>query len=225
MQARVDLHCHTTASFDSRLRPEALIRLAVERGLTHVALTDHGEIDGALRLRELAPSGLGIIVGEEIRTQRGDLIGLFLEQPIRSGLDLESTVAAIHEQGGLVGLPHPFDATRPSVAVDLERPDQQVRLAELIDYVEVHNGRVRGPRANERAAEFAMRFGIPGVAASDAHSDAEVGGCVIAVEGPIGSAPDLRTALARGPRLVVSEPIVQPRSLRDRVSHLMRGRG
>ncbi len=151
------------------------------------------------------------------------MIALYLERPVPSGLDLATTVAAIRDQGGLVGLPHPFDANRPSVAADLERPDQQGELAALIDYVEVHNGRVRASRANERATEFAMRFGIPGVTASDAHSEAEVGRCVTVVERFGDSAADLRAALAGSRQLVVNEPVERQASVRERLSRWMRG--
>src|SRR5439155_4514852 len=69
-----DLHCHTSASFDSLSRPEQVARAAGQRGLTHLAVTDHDRLDGALRARDAAPEGLKIIVGQEVRTTTGDLI-------------------------------------------------------------------------------------------------------------------------------------------------------
>ncbi|MGZ6345193.1 MAG: PHP domain-containing protein, partial [Candidatus Limnocylindrales bacterium] len=78
----VDLHCHSAASFDSLSKPADLVRLAAERGLTHLAITDHERIDGALAARDLAPPELTVIVGEEIRSADGDLLGLFLEHTV-----------------------------------------------------------------------------------------------------------------------------------------------
>lgn len=210
MRCHVDLHCHSNASFDSSLEPRVFLRLASAAGLTHVAITNHDQIDGALRLRDLAPPELTIMVGEEIRSTRGDVIGLYLEHPVASGLSLETTIEAIREQGGVVGVPHPFDARRPGVAVDMDLPATQERLASLIDYVEVYNGRVRDARANERAQEFAQRFGIAGVAASDGHSDTEVESCATLLDGPITSAAELRAALADARHLIVRDRPPEP---------------
>jgi hypothetical protein len=89
--------------------------------------------------------------------------------------------------------------------------------------VEVHNGRVREARANERAAEFAQRFGVAGVAASDAHSDAEVGSCATVLVGPISSATDLRAALAGSLQLVVRDRSVEQARVFDRLTRRFRG--
>ena len=224
MRCRIDLHCHSDASYDSRLESQALLRLAVEAGLTHLAITDHERIDCSLRLRDLEPPELTIIVGEEIRSTRGDVIGLYVEQAIPGGLSLEATIAAIRAQDGVVGIPHPFDAYRPAVAVDLDQPATQKGLADLIDYVEVHNGRVRNARANERAAEFATAFGVPGVAASDTHSEAEVGSCATVLEGPISSAAEFRAALAGPRQLVVRErTTIEEVGLVGRLARRLRG--
>ena len=189
-----DLHCHSAASFDSLSPPRALVRAAVARGLTHLAITDHERLDGALAARDLAADDLTVIVGEEIRTTAGDLIGLFLERPVPRGLSAPETIAAIHEQGGLAGIPHPFDRFRSS---GLNRPgaDWAEQVADQVDYVEGYNARVPYPAANQRAAEFAQRFGLPAVAASDAHSLMEVGVAYNSLAGTIESADDLRAAL------------------------------
>ena len=108
----IELHCHTSASFDSLANPDAVARAAVARGLTHLAVTDHDRIDAALRLRDAAPSGLTIIVGEEVKSADGDMIALFLREAVPPGLSAVETIAAVREQGGLVGVPHPFDGWR-----------------------------------------------------------------------------------------------------------------
>ena len=168
-----DLHTHSNASFDSLASPASLVRTAAARGLTHLAITDHDRIDGALEGRaaaaELAP-GLTVITGEEVRTVDGDLICLFLERAIPPGLSAAETIAEARAQGGLVGIPHPFDRFRGS----LLRDAGMERLAPLVDWVEGHNARVALGRGNERAAEFARSQDLGQVAVSDAHSAFEV---------------------------------------------------
>jgi predicted metal-dependent phosphoesterase TrpH len=166
-----DLHCHTSASFDSLARPRDQVRAAAARGLTHLAITDHDRIDGAVEARDHAPDGLTVIVGEEVKTADGDLICLFLERPLAPGRPAIETIAAAREQGGLVGVPHPFDRHRNS----LLREARLASLVGLVDWVETWNARVVGRSANEQAAAFALDHGLPGVAVSDAHSTLEVG--------------------------------------------------
>ncbi len=201
----VDLHCHSAASFDGSVDPARLVRLARERGLTHLAVTDHDTVAGALAARAAAPDGLTVIVGQEMRTVEGDIIALFVERDIPSGLALEASVALVHELGGLVGLAHPFDAYRPSVGRGAMRSTQLQRLAQLADYVEVHNGRVADEAANARAADFAREYGLAAVAVSDAHREAEVGTAATTVTGRIACADDLRRSLEAEHTLAVRE--------------------
>ena len=167
----VDLHCHTNASFDSLSSPRKVVEAAATRGLTHLAITDHDLIDGALRARDAAPEGLTVIVGEEVRTADGDLIALFLEEAVEPHRPARDTIEAVRAQGGLVGIPHPFDRFRGSMLND---PRLQA-MAQLVDWVETHNARVVGGTGNERAQQFARDMGLPGIAVSDAHSVLEVG--------------------------------------------------
>ena len=190
-RAFVDLHCHTRGSFDCLSSPRDVVRAASERGLTHLAITDHDRIDMALEARDLAPAGLTVIVGEEVRTLDGDLICAFLDQAIPPGLSAEDTIAAAHEQGGLVGIPHPFDRMRGS----LLRDAAMARLAPQVDWVETHNARVVG-HGNEDAATFALEHGRPGVAVSDAHSIMEVGVAYTALDGDPSTPAGLLAALS-----------------------------
>lgn len=192
----VDLHCHSSASFDSLSRPADIVRAAAQRGLTHLAITDHERIDGALAARDLAPAGLTVIVGEEIRSAEGDLLGLYLERAVPPGLSAAETIAAIHEQGGLAGLPHPFDRFRNSGLAG-ERERTLTGLVGELDFVEAYNARVPFPQANERAAEFARRHGLPGVACTDAHALLEVAVACTIVRGPLETPDQLRNALAQ----------------------------
>jgi len=193
-RAFADLHCHSSASFDSLNRPEKLIAKAQRIGLTHLAITDHERIDGAQRARDLAPAGLTIIVGEEVRTSGGDLIGLFLERAVPPGMSPAETAAAIHDQGGLVGLPHPFDRYRSSGGDKAATDAGIAALAAAVDYVEIHNARAYGS-ANPLAAEFAKRYGLPGVASSDAHAVMELAAAYTVLAGPFSTAAELRALL------------------------------
>lgn len=191
-----DLHVHSSASFDSLSRPADLVRAAVKRGLTHLAITDHERLDGALRARDLAPPELRVIVGEEIRTTGGDVIGLYLERAVPGGLPVAEAVAAIREQGGLVGLPHPFDRFRSSGGSRIRAAAEALReLAGQVDFVEAHNGRAIGG-GNARAAAFAVQHGLPAVAASDAHTVQEVGLAYTILPGDPGTPAEMREALA-----------------------------
>ncbi len=190
MRAFVDLHCHTSASFDCLSRPEDVVRAAADRGLTHIAITDHERIDGALAARRAAPPELSIIVGEEIRTSEGDLVALFLEEAVPSGLTARQTIARVRAQGGLVGIPHPFDRFRGS----LLRDSALVAILDEVDWIETYNARLVGS-GNERAADLARERGIPGVAVSDAHSVMEVAIAYTSLEGDPSSPDGLRAAL------------------------------
>jgi predicted metal-dependent phosphoesterase TrpH len=191
MAAFVDLHSHTSRSFDSLAQPRDQVRAAAARGLTHLAVTDHDRIDGALEARAAAPAGLTVIVGEEVRTADGDLIALFLERAVPPGRPATETIAAVREQGGLVGIPHPFDRFRSS----LLRAAGLSRLAGHVDWVEAWNARLVGA-GNERAAAFALEHGLPGVAVSDAHTTAEIGVAQTVLEGDPSTPAGLLAALA-----------------------------
>jgi hypothetical protein len=196
-----DLHCHTSASFDSLSKPASVVRAAAARGLTHLAITDHDRLDGAFAAQDSAPAELTVIVGQEVRTTGGDLIGLFLERPIAVGLSSADAAHAIREQGGLVGLPHPFDRFRSSGGRRANEAELEA-LRGYIDYVEIWNARIMLGDGNRRAAEFAQAAGLPGVAVSDAHTVLEVGVAYTIADGPFDTAEQVRDALP-GARLVM----------------------
>ena len=191
MRAFIDLHCHTNASFDCLASPESAVRAAAKRGITHLAITDHDRIEGALRARDAAPDGLTVIVGEEVKTADGDLIALFLERAVAPGRPARDTIAEVRDQGGLVGIPHPFDRYRGSML----RDPRLEAIGQLVDWVEAHNARVVGGSGNERAAAFARELGLPGVAVSDAHSTVEVAVAYSVIDGDPSTAAGLLEAL------------------------------
>jgi len=173
------------------------VRAAAARGITHLAITDHDKIDGALVAQTLAATeapGLHVIVGQEIRTPAGDLIGVFLQEAIPPGLAPAEAVAEVHAQGGLVGIAHPFDRFRGSVRKgDAAALDE---LASMVDWIETWNARLMVGDGNGRAAELAARLGVPGVAVSDAHTTMEVGIASTMLTGEPSTPDGLRQALA-----------------------------
>jgi len=198
----IDLHCHTSASFDSLASPRAVVNAAARRGLTHVAITDHDTIEGALEARDAAPDGLTVLIGEEIRTRDGDLIAVFLAEAVPPGLSAAETIAAVREQGGLVGIPHPFDRFRGSISKG-EALRSLEALTASADWVESWNARLVVGDGNARAAELALAAGVPGVAVSDAHTTLEVGVASTILQGDASTPEGLRAALAAGPILAI----------------------
>ena len=169
MVLRADLHIHTRFSHDCVTTPEDLVDRCLYRGLNCIAITDHNTIQGALFVKDMAP--FTVIVGEEIRTVGGDLIGLFLEDEVPSGLTALETVHRIKDQGGLVSIPHPFDGLRSSVI----SPEALEDVLPHADIIEVFNARNVSNKADQRALELARIHGVTGTAVSDAHTLMELG--------------------------------------------------
>lgn len=159
---KVDLHTHSERSPDGSLR-RADYQSALDRHMLDcIAVTDHNTIEFAQRLH--AELGDKIIVGEEITAREGEIVGLYLRTAIPAGLSAAETADRIHEQGGLVYVPHPFETVRKGLS--LEALEQ---IAESVDIVEVHNGRAMFQDRSARAVEWANLYQLPGAASSDAH--------------------------------------------------------
>jgi predicted metal-dependent phosphoesterase TrpH len=196
--AFADFHIHTRFSRDSILAEDKFIRIALERGLTHVAITNHNNVEGAIAVRDrVAQLGLDdrltVILGEEVSTSDGEVVGLFLERTIPRGLTADETADAIHDQGGLVSVPHPFDPFRGSHI--RREPLERLAKAGKVDMLEVFNSRVTFGRHNQEAAEFAAEYRIPGIATSDTHSSFEIAMSFNALPA-FSSAEELRAGLS-----------------------------
>ena len=166
---KLDLHLHTRCSFDSLNTPEDAIKSALKRGLDGVAITDHNTTE-AWEEAERAAKKLGakVVLGEEVMTPEGEVLGLFLKKPIKSR-DFESVIGEIKEQGGVVVIPHPFDGWRPGMGKRLEE------VVGKIDAIEVFNSRMLSAEGNEKARRFAEKHRLGMTGGSDAHSGGEVG--------------------------------------------------
>jgi len=173
---QVDLHTHTCYSPDCLVPPANYVAACLRKGINCVAVTDHNTIQGALKVQSIAP--FPVIVGEEVRTTEGEIVGLFLSQEIPKGLTPEETVRRIHEQGGLVAVPHPFDRVRRSVL----RPNALRRILPQVDIIEAFNARNTLRKDNRRAAALAHEYGKAMSAGSDAHTPWELGAAYVAME-------------------------------------------
>jgi predicted metal-dependent phosphoesterase TrpH len=189
---RLDMHMHTEYSRDSRVALADFAELARKAQLGAVCITDHDTIDGGLRLREM-DTGLQVIVGEEITTAEGELVGLYLETKVAAGLTAEHTIDLIHDQGGLAYVPHPFSRNRRR---HLRRSALE-RVAPKLDIVEVFNAREVASSSNLLALEFARAHDLPGGVGSDSHRPIEIGRAYVDIA-PFVTPQELLIALREG---------------------------
>jgi predicted metal-dependent phosphoesterase TrpH len=170
-RGRADLHIHTSFS-DGWPGPVDVVRRARQLGLAVVAITDHDTIEGALWAADFA-NGSGqaphVIVGEEVSTRQGHVVGLFLQKRVQPGQSAAATVAAIHEQGGIAFAPHPFWRTQSQARA---RPVHGVgwQAAELdFDAIEVENSTPGFYLFNQMAQRLNQDGGRAVLGNSDAH--------------------------------------------------------
>lgn len=166
---KADLHVHTCYSHDSTAPLQSIVNRCIQTGINCLAITDHNTAEGAILLKDNAP--IHIIVGEEVKSTEGDIIGLFLKETIPKNLTPEQTVREIKSQGGLVMVPHPFDRVRDS-ALGLEAFQS---IAHDVDILETFNARNFFNADNVQADEIARSHRLVRAAASDGHASAELG--------------------------------------------------
>lgn len=159
---RVAIHTHTHYSHDSNVTPRELVEYARNRGFDRVAVTDHDEVDGALEAARIDPEL--IIVGEEISSREGHILGLFLTERIPPGLPARETIAAIHDQGGVAFAAHPF-----VVLCDNSLGGATHDLVDLLDGVEGFNAQNPLWWQDRRAQRFANDHNLPMLVGMDAH--------------------------------------------------------
>ncbi|MEP7026049.1 MAG: PHP domain-containing protein [Actinomycetota bacterium] len=193
---RLDCHLHTVASGDAWTTLDQLAERVRECRLDVICITDHNVTSAAVAAVERG-IGCRVIVGEEIRTPSGDVIGLYLTERIPYVLPLIEVAGRIRAQGGLVYAPHPFDQGRSSLGAALA----PLCSAGLADVIEVFNAKIADPALNEQAAMLAARFGLPGGAGSDAHDPAGVGAAYLELpdfDGPASFLDALASATVTG---------------------------
>ena len=173
----MELHLHTDASPDSLIQPQKLLDHCVRIGIDRVAITDHNSIEGALEAKILAPDR--VIVGEEIETTEGELLGYFMTDWVPPGLEPMVTIERLRSQGAVISVSHPFDTTR-SCHWSEERLSA---IAPYVDAVEVFNARCLTNMPNLKAFAFADEHGLLQTVGSDAHSLIEVGRATLMMPG------------------------------------------
>lgn len=158
-----ELHLHSKYSFDCLLCPANIVRRAKKKGLNTIAITDHNTIRGALEAKAInLDPNFSVIIGSEIETDQGDIIGLFLTQEIESRKCLE-VIAEIHEQGGIAVLPHPYK---------VHKLDDQ--LLNLVDVIEISNAK-DSLENDQKARKLAEKYHKPMIVGSDAHFLSQIG--------------------------------------------------
>jgi len=182
-ELKSDLHIHSKYSDDGILDPEEIVRIAKDRGLNAIAITDHNTIKGGQEAQKYETSDLKVIIGAEIMTEKGEITGLFLSEEVKARHFLD-VIAEIKAQGGLVIVPHPFDELRHSAFHITSE------YANLVDAIEGFNSRCIFQRYNRKAVEFAAQYDLPVVGGSDAHYANEIG-----LGGIITESDDIRRAI------------------------------
>ncbi|MEM0230868.1 MAG: PHP domain-containing protein [Candidatus Woesearchaeota archaeon] len=170
---RYDLHCHTIYSKCSFQSIKDTLRFAKIRGLDGIAITDHNEIRGALEAKKLAKKLFSnktfeVVIGEEILTDKGEILAYYLNERIRPGR-FEDVIDEIRRQGALCSIAHPFTRFRKNFSGDLKR------AAKVVDAIETFNARNIVPGANRNAEVAAQKYKIARTGGSDAHFPFEVG--------------------------------------------------
>jgi predicted metal-dependent phosphoesterase TrpH len=215
MEGLADVHVHTKYSGLARLaflrfpesvsEPRDVVKAAKQSGLSVLCVTDHNSIRGGVLAQKAAPEfpGVDVIVGEEVSTTEGEVIGLFLNEEIPRGLNAAECVDRIRDQGGLVVAPHPFSRHVPALGLRVDSLD--------LDALEVFNaGHVDGI-ANSKAAEYAQSGRWAQVGGSDSHSLQTIG-CAYTVF-PGTTSEDFRKAViakttrAEGDRMPMNQVI------------------
>jgi len=199
-----DLHIHSKYSYDSLSEPAKIVKVAKKKGLSGIAITDHNSIKGGLEALKYADDEFLVIVGEEVATDGGEIIGLFLKEELKSRSAL-TVIKEIRNQGGIAILAHPYKRTS---RINME-------IIKKIDAVEGFNS--RGKRLgsgdkNRLALELAQKHNLPLTAGSDAHFLFEIGRARCIIEKGL-SAKEVKQAILNGEAKIsgkVSSIFVEP---------------
>jgi len=178
MKYKIDLHTHSILSYDGGISRQEYIDALEKKVLDYIAITDHNEIDFALKLSKEYPDK--IIVGEEIMTDDGEIIGLFLNKLIPKHLSVKKTLDLIRDQNGLVYIPHPFDLMRAGLGKDLLK----AHLSD-IDIIETFNARAKLKMFDKSAKDFSIQNKLVSSSSTDAHIYLTLGRAYNVVEGPV----------------------------------------
>ena len=198
---KIDLHVHSHHSNDALSKPETIVARAKAKGLTAVAITDHGTCNAWHELEKLTKKeGLPFVKGEEIKVVEngkiaGEIIGLFMSKEVERGSALE-IIDALRQQDAIATIAHPFDIFRNSFKnIDA--------IAKKVDAIEVFNSRCVTRRFNRKAKDYAESHNLGFTAGSDAHHPSEIGNAFVECKG--NSLDDLRKAILKKKTIVAGK--------------------
>ena len=170
---RAEFHIHTNYSNDSILNNFFILLMCKIKKIKLLAITDHNEIKGALKYKEfLKKFNIDVIIGEEIMTNSGEIIGLFLTKKILPMQSIEETISKIKEQNGIIYLPHPYDEKRSKTVLN---EVSQNKYKNDIDFIEIHNGRNIKKEFSKKQEQISQELKIDSIIGSDAHTFFELG--------------------------------------------------
>jgi len=196
VMVKVEFHCHTCYSKDSQVNLQDMLATCQQRGIQRLVVTDHNSIEGALEAYALDPDRF--IVGEEIKTQHGELLGIFMKELVPAHLSALETIEILRSQGAFISVSHPFDLFR-SGHWELEN---LVKIVPYIDAIEIFNSRCMFNRFNKLAQEFARQHYLLGTVGSDSHHTSEIGTATLTL-------PDFYDAISLKDALAQSQPDVR----------------
>lgn len=199
---KIDLHSHSEASKDGGITPEQYADLLQNEVVDCIAITDHDRIDFALGMQKALGSER-IIVGQEITTSGGDIIGLFLTEKIDANLSPQETVDAIKTQGGLVCVPHPFETVRKGISLEVLDA-----IAVDVDIIEGYNGRAVFQDLGAQARDWGAKNGKSIVASSDAHGRKGVGYTYTVIDKSPKSGQELLAGLNNAELIFKKPPLI-----------------
>lgn len=195
MWSKADIHIHTDHSDGVASVTEVLEHVARHTDLRVIAITDHDTISGALEARQRAGAyGIEVVVGEEVSTQEGHVLALFIERDLPSHRPAAETIAAIHDQGGICIAAHPYAHGTPSLGfAGLYERYKGTSCEWPLDGIESFNASLWLPNSNTAAAMTATELGLAACGGSDSHLLQTIGRAYTRFRGS--SAVDLRQAI------------------------------
>lgn len=197
LNGRADLHMHTKVSDGTGTVQQVLDRVGRVGTLDVIAITDHDCLSASLWAYQHKDNyPFDIIPGVEVTSADGHVLGLWVMEPVKKGMSLPETVSAIHKQGGLAVLAHPFEVTIAPHTLRryLSQPEGLITVG--VDAVEVFNAGAITRGCNWLARRVFDRVDLPQLGNSDAHTPDCVGTGYTRFRGK--TAADLRESIERG---------------------------
>ena len=191
-----DFHIHSCYSFDSFLSPRTIVKIALKKGLSAIAVADHSTTKGALKTIEeakAASASLVVIPAIELETNAGHIMGLFVEADIKAQ-NIDNVLDQIKEQQGISVLLHPARTYRNDLKSVVNR----------VDVIEALNGRTR-QLENLKAKALALQFNKPVIGGSDAHFGFEIGCERTIFEDASSTLEDIKKHIVNGRRMLIGK--------------------